>query len=273
MVKGREDANKHILILEPPSLLEPDAFLATVKVNAVSGGFLFVHGYNTSLEGGLRRTAQLATDLDVKGPVFHYAWPSAANPLRYDYDGESVKVSSEPFKRFVKLLLEECGLEALNVVAHSKGNELVLDAFFDLAQSSNGSRGAQHLILASPDVDRSFGQQRLTSVPSYFASVTLYANKYDRPLLLSAGKAGGPRLGGMMGDRHPFIAKDVDSIDAANTDFGWFGLNHDAYVDAPVLMFDVKALLERGVRPPDIRNPVIRPKTCKRGTYYKVVTE
>jgi hypothetical protein len=43
----------------------------------------------------------------------------------------------------------------------------------------------------------------------------------------------------MMSDIHPLITADVDSIDAANTDFDCFSFNHDAYVDAPVLMRDI----------------------------------
>lgn len=269
----RPEAGKHILLAEAPTLLSHDAFVAEVKASTGPGSaFLFIHGFNTSFEGGLRRTAQLATDLDVEGLVFHYAWPSAANPLRYDFDADNLRASRTPFKAFIKTLLTDAGVTALNVVAHSKGNELVLEAFHDLAVEAEGQRRAQHLVLASPDVARSVAKDLLTTAPSFFSSVTLYANAYDRPLLLSSGKASRARIGGMMSDHHPFIAEGVDTIDAANTDFEWFGFNHDAYVDAPVLMYDLAALLKKGVRPPDERSPVIRPRDCRRGRYYKVET-
>lgn len=268
------DAAKHILLTAPPTVLSHAQFVAAIKASAGPGSaLLFVHGFNTHFEGGLWRTAQLATDLDVEGPVFHYAWPSAGNPLRYDYDAENVKASRTPFKAFVQTILAEGGVTGLSVIAHSKGNELVLDAFNDLAIEAGGQRRAQHLVLASPDVDRAVAKDRLIQTPSFFESVTLYANAFDRPLLLSAGKSSRARIGGMMSDRYPFIMAGVDTIDAANTDFGWFGMNHDAYVDAPILMYDIAALLRKGVRPPNERSPVIQPRDCKRGRYYRVVTE
>ena len=33
-------------------------------------------------------------------------------------------------------------------------------------------------------------------------------------------------------------------------DFDIFGFNHDAYIAAPVLMYDLQALFQRDVRPP-----------------------
>ncbi|MCW2783273.1 MAG: hypothetical protein JWR35_3722 [Marmoricola sp.] len=269
-----ENADQHIVLLGAPTVLARGDFLRALAANTGAGAaFLFVHGFNTPFEAGFWRTAQLATDLEIEGPVLHYAWPSAGKPSRYDYDADSLDASVTPFKAFVRTLIEDAGLKALNVVAHSKGCQLVLDAFAELAQEAGGERRAAHLVLASPDVAENVAADRLLRVPAYFASVTLYANAHDRPLVVSEGKAKRPRVGGLMRDGAPFIAAGMDSIDAGETDAEWFAFNHDAYVDAPVLMYDLEALLKRGVRPPDMRSPVIRPQTCERGPYFKVVTE
>jgi len=267
-VRGR-----HMTFTAAPQVVSEEAFLTSLRaVTAPGAAFLFVHGYNTPFETGFWRTAQLAVDLDVEGPVLHYAWPSVGNPIAYGTDGENIKASREPFKAFIRTLLDDAKIPQLNIVVHSKGGELVLEALADLARENPKQRRAEHLVLASPDVDRVVAEGLLKAVPDYCKSVTLYANAHDRPLVLSRGLALRERIGGTLKDRFPFIADGVDTIDAANTSFDWFGLNHDAYVDAPVLMYDLAALLKRGIRPPDLRSPVIRPERCDRGLFYTVVT-
>ncbi len=51
---------------------------------------IFVHGFNNTFTEGLYRIAQLHHDLDVPGVAVHYSWRSAAEPLGYVYDRDSV---------------------------------------------------------------------------------------------------------------------------------------------------------------------------------------
>ena len=270
--KMPENARKHIMLVETPEVLERARFVERAKAHCVANeAFLFVHGYNTHFKAGLWRTAQLAHDLEIEGPIFHYAWPSRGSLLGYDYDIESVNQSRPHFKDFIRTIIDDAGITSLNVVAHSKGNALALDVFADLADEVK-SRKAKNLVLAAPDVDVDVAKGLLARAVNFFGVVTLYANGYDRPLLVSGAKAMGARAGGLLSDNAPLIVDFVDSIDAATTDFDLFGLNHDAYVDAPVLMYDLLALFKRGVRPPDKRSPTIRSVSCARGVFYQVVT-
>ena len=268
------NARRHF-ILAGCELLSKDALVDRLRMNDTGTGFLFVHGYNTPFDGGLFRTAQIAADLEIDGQIFHYAWPSAGKPWKYDFDADNILASVSPFKRFIRTLIEEGGITELNVVAHSKGNQLVLNAFADLAKESR-ELSARHLVLASPDVAEAPARGWLKDASNLFQTVTLYANAYDRPLLLSMAKASGPRMGALMPDGHPFIEPalaNFDTIDAGDVDFDYFAFNHDAYVDAPILRYDLEALLKRSVRPPNIRSPVIRQATCSRGPYFKVVSK
>jgi esterase/lipase superfamily enzyme len=267
-----EQSDKHILLVEEPHEIGRTAFVEALRAACDPGdAFLFVHGYNAPFRAGFWRTAQLAVDLEVEGPILHYAWPSAGKPTEYDYDAESIRASVTPFKSFVRTVLADGGIRKLNVVVHSKGGELVLDAFADLTNEGSLSGGG-HLVLASPDVADDVARDWLRRAPAFFRSVTLYANGHDRPLALSRAKARRDRIGALQSDGAPFIMDGMDSIDAGEADFEIFGFNHDAYVRSPVLMYDLAALLRRGVRPPDHRSPVIRPRTCERGLYYRVVT-
>lgn len=266
----REDPRKHVVLVDNPKVLTEREFVALVGPRDRSA-FLFVHGFNTSFAAGLWRTAQIAVDLDIEGPVFHFSWPSAGKWWKYDYDSDSVNASEARFERFVTTILDRCNIDRLNVLAHSKGNQLVLNVFRTIAKA-RGSPGCDNLVLASPDVDVDVVEDRMQAVPGFVRNVTLYASKHDRPLTVSGGKAMRIRAGGIMSDGYPLILRSMDSIDAADSDFGYFGLNHSAYMDVPVLRYDLKALFARGVRPPDLRSPSIVAGACDRGTYYRMVT-
>ena len=43
--------------------------------------FVFVHGFNVSFENALRRTAQIAYDLNFDGAPFLFSWPSGDGML------------------------------------------------------------------------------------------------------------------------------------------------------------------------------------------------
>ena len=269
----KEKADRHIIIVEPVSMMSEDKYFSEVSKGAQKGApFLFVHGFNTPFEFGLYRTAQIAVDLDLEGPVLHYSWPSRGKPTAtwYNYDDVSVQATKQHFLEYLQLLLQKTGITSLNIIAHSKGNQLVLDALDQMAQMPNPP-SATNLVLASPDVDVSVATSRLKYVPSMFNSVTLYANAYDKALFVSGGKARRVRAGMLLTDGYPMIVDDVYSIDANRSDFELFGLNHDAYMDAPTLMYDIEALFKDNVPNPNKRTRTLRKvDTKERGIYYRL---
>src|SRR5262249_17966168 len=48
--------------------------------------FIFVHGYNTSFNSAVKRTAMIAFDLGFDGAAFLFAWPSLNKRSRYRSD-------------------------------------------------------------------------------------------------------------------------------------------------------------------------------------------
>jgi esterase/lipase superfamily enzyme len=77
----KEDAKKHFTVKEIKALTREE-LLAVVrerlKLSKVykDQALVFVHGYNTSFDNALYRTAQIAYDLDFDGAPFLYSWPS-----------------------------------------------------------------------------------------------------------------------------------------------------------------------------------------------------
>jgi esterase/lipase superfamily enzyme len=51
--------------------------------------FIFVHGFNTSFDDALYRTAQLAYDMEFDGVPYLFSWPSMASATEYLYDRDS----------------------------------------------------------------------------------------------------------------------------------------------------------------------------------------
>lgn len=265
----KADPDRHIIIAEDPVVMDEAAFLAALKGKTGDGaGFLFIHGYNSPFANGLYRTAQLAVDLEIKGPVFHYSWPSAGDPVFYDYDDVSARVAKTYFAKFLELIVDRAKITTLNIIAHSKGNDLMLDTMELLAQR-RASLTDGELVMASADADCDRAEDVIPQIRKLFGGITLYANAHDRPLMFSTFKAKGPRAGGLMRDGAPLIVDGADTIDAGGQEFAWFGLNHDAYVSPPLLRNDIRALFEYRTRPVHERTPSLRLQTSPRTPFWR----
>ena len=82
-----------------------------------------------------------------------YSWASWGGTGDYLYDRESAQIGRAGFIEVLRNLKEKHGIETVNVIAHSMGNQVVLDALGNHAQTSNPATIGE-LILAAPDVDR-----------------------------------------------------------------------------------------------------------------------
>jgi len=173
---------------------------------------LFVHGYNVSFDDGVYRTAQIATDLNFKGPSVLYSWPSNAATFRYVADKEHSLSTLGAFKTFLIDLSRHSAATTIHVIAHSMGNNALLHALAELAaEQQKAAPHFREIIMAAPDVDRREFRRLATAFKSSADRITLYAARNDRALGASEFLQGDPRLG----DANPmFLYKGIDSIDA-----------------------------------------------------------
>lgn len=241
----------------PPRVITQAEFLRLAAAQKGDSALLFVHGFNTPFESGLYRTAQLAYDLKIYGPVFHYSWPSNGSAFAYAYDDGSVRQSGPYFREFLDTVVERSGTKNLTIIAHSKGNDLVLTALqrFDTeARMGLIRRCCNELVLAAPDVDRDVARNALASVVPMFKGTTLYANQTDLALLTSQKTNGGgiPRAGQLMENGAPLIVAGMDSIDASNAKLDLLNYNHNTYVSDTFIRQDLEKVL-KGLRPPNSR--------------------
>jgi len=154
-----EDPKKHFTLKDVGKLTEEE-FLALVKERLAASksykdhALVFVHGFNTSFDYALYRTAQIAYDLKFDGAPFAYSWPSGGGVASYTYDRESSGQSEPYLKQFMEMVINKSGAKSVSVIAHSMGNQPVLQVLRDLRRSKPDHVQISQVVLAAPDVDR-----------------------------------------------------------------------------------------------------------------------
>lgn len=254
----KEDPDKHFTVQEITSLTE-DQMLALVKAQLAQSktfkdhALVFVHGFNTSFDCALYRTAQVAYDLGFDGVPFLYSWPSGGNVASYTYDHGSVEQAEPMLAEFLDMVIQKSGAKSISLIAHSMGNELLLRVLERLKPRIPRGVVISQVILAAPDVDRDKFNIITREITNFAKGVTLYAASNDRALGYSERFWGGiPRAGDIPKDG-PLIIPGVDTIDVTAVSTDALGLNHSGYAENPALLSDVKALVEYGIRPPNKR--------------------
>ena len=254
----KEDPAKHFTVQEIGALTE-EQLLAQVKKRLAKSAafknhaFVFVHGFNTSFDNALYRTAQIAYDLKFDGAPFVYSWPSGGKVASYTYDRASAEAAEPHLAAFLDLVVKKSGAKSISLIAHSMGNEILLRVLERARPVAPPGVVISQVILAAPDVDRDKFANIAKQITNFAKGVTLYAASNDRALGIFGAVLGRRaarqatscfRPDDREGRRH-------DRRDALSTDA--FGLNHSGYAENPELLNDVKAFIQNGVRPPDKR--------------------
>jgi esterase/lipase superfamily enzyme len=190
---------------------------------------LYVHGYNNSFADGVFRTVQLMHDFDLPGVGVHYSWPSAAHPLGYAYDRDSVLFARDGLEKLLRLA-GQANPDRIILVGHSLGAMMVMET---LRQIEIGSPNwaARHLggvVLVSPDLDiEVFKQQaqRFARLPDPFL---IFVSQKDRALQLSSQINGNKTRLGLLEDPTKISDLPVTVVDlsefARNSDDRHFTL-------------------------------------------------
>ena len=270
----KEDNTKHFTLQEI-SALTKEQMLALVKerlaksVNFKDHAFVFVHGFNTSFDYALYRTAQIAYDLKFDGAPFVYSWPSGGKVASYTYDRGSAEQAEPHLAEFLDLVVKQTGAKSISLIAHSMGNELLLRVMEHMKPVTPSGVSISQVILAAPDVDRDKFNIIAREITSLAKGVTLYAASNDRALGYSARFWGGVPRAGDVPASGPLIVPGVDTIDVTSLSTDSLALNHSSYAENNALLNDIKLLLQTGERPPDKRIPILEKVTIPGGDYWR----
>jgi len=164
---------------------------------------LFIHGYNESFERSARRFAQVVHDGCLNVVPILFAWPSRDGLLDYVYDLDSATFSRRAFLQLLTLVTEAGGSRVTDVMAHSMGNWIALEALRNYATSfttirikSAHTRRLGTLLFASPDVDLDVFRQEISEASAAGRLSVLLTSHDDFLLSLSTFLAHGlPRAG------------------------------------------------------------------------------
>ena len=242
-----------------------------VREPTLAEALVFVHGYNVTFDNAVRRAGQLAYDLNFDGPVFVFSWPTRSSVMSYIGDIDSATVSAKALKDFLRLVVAETKAAKIHLIAHSMGNLVLAEALSQLDSDTAERLVIGEMINAAPDVDPDRFAQIIGKAQAKGAKSTVYASSADRALGLSGWLRGGTRLGYISADGPPLVP-GVDTIDITENGFSLFGLNHDVYAASPVIVADMRRLLQGGERPPDKRTAAFQTVTGKQGAYWRYHT-
>lgn len=248
-LKGKNVDPTQSFILGKPSLIEGHASFQADLNNELatrSAGerdiLVFVHGYNTNFSAAVLRVAQFVHDTEYQGIPVLFSWASRGNTFDYLYDLNSALQARDELGR-LGLVLSDVNATHFDVVAHSMGNLVTLEAMrtLQLRQSGNSRGRLRHVVLASPDIDIDFFKTQLKSVHDIQDRFTVLVSNDDRALSLSRRLAGGvSRVGATDPDELRKLGLDV--FDLTDVE-GSSSTNHTKFASSP----DVVRLIGEGL--------------------------
>lgn len=269
-----EDPKTHFTIQEIKALKEEE-LLALVSARLAASNrykdhaLIFVHGYNTSFDYAIYRTAQISYDLKFDGAAFAYSWPSGGGLASYTYDRESSGQAEPYLKQFVELVAKKSGAKTVSIIAHSMGNQPMLQVLRDLKRESPDGVKISQIILAAPDVDRDNFENIASEIQGVASGITLYAAANDKALIVSRNFYGGVPRAGDVPATGPLVLPGLDTVDATGVSMDSLGLNHSGYAENNALLSDIGILIQTGERPPSTRTPILEQITTSKGAYWR----
>ncbi len=181
---------------------------------------LYVHGYNIGLERACRDAAVLARQTGSDGQVLLFSWPASRTIVTYHKDAGRLAESMAQILDVLDELGRRHGRQNVNIVAHSMGSRIVLEAIESLAVTDEKFGD---LVLIAPDIDRAVFVDALPDLKRLVADITVLVSDKDHLLLLSQTVNLGARLGQSDG-------VDIDGVDVIDvTDAGDAGFGGHVY--------------------------------------------
>jgi esterase/lipase superfamily enzyme len=235
---GSRDPAKHFAASRI-ALLGEDAFVREVREDMLERGdrvLVFVHGYNVGFDDGVYRLAQIVHDSKYSGTSVLFSWASANKALDYIYDKDSSTVARDALEKTLRLVARS-GAKRIDIVAHSMGSWLLMEALRQLAITGDRDLGGKlgDVVLASPDIDIDI-----------FRSQMARYGKPNRPFfVLLSGDDQALRLSGLIAGRSPRVGDYKNPAELAELGLIVVNLsnlkagdqfNHAKFADNPLMV-------------------------------------
>jgi esterase/lipase superfamily enzyme len=201
-------------------------------VGQTSGGrdlLIYVHGFNQTFEAAALDAARLSGSIKFAGDTMVFSWPSRASLFDYNYDRESAMWSRDALDQVLEDLLASQTVGRVNIVAHSVGTMLTMEALRQL-YAKLGDYAADRIgavVFASPDIDMDVFTASVQRIGPFVSKVTIITATDDRALAVSRWVNGSTTRVGAA-EKAQLERFGLRVIDASAQ--GWGIINHDRFL-------------------------------------------
>lgn len=234
---------RRYMVLNEIETLDQGAFSQKLvaDANTASDLLVFLHGYNVTFEEAARRAAQFAYDMEFKGRIILYSWPSLGRTMGYPADEERAFLAADCFNRFLKGL-EEGPWAKVHVVAHSMGNRVML---LGLAGSDWPNSKLNQIVFVAGDVYVEIFEQKFPKIREKAVRYSSYVSRSDRALQISSFLHKARRIGISNGEFYNFDG--LETIDASELNTSLLSLGHGYFAEKRSVITDLGNLIRNGL--------------------------
>jgi esterase/lipase superfamily enzyme len=234
------------------TLYDSGAAFTTAVANEGDRVLVFVHGYNTGFDDGVYRVTQIAHDTQYPGTPVLFSWASGAKTRDYVYDKDSSTAARDDLEMTLVMLSRSPRVKSIDIIAHSMGNWLAMEALRQLAIAGNRDLGGKlgYVVLASPDIDVDIFKKQMARYGKPDKPFVVALSSDDKALRFSSFIAGQKARVGDYSNAEELAALGVTVVDLSAAE-GGDKLNHAKFADNPVLV----QLLGERLRMPDSLQP------------------
>jgi esterase/lipase superfamily enzyme len=218
-------------------LYETEPSFVTAVADNSERALVFVHGYNTGFDDGVYRLTQIAHDTKYPGTPILFSWASGARTRDYVYDKDSSTAARDDLEKVLVALAKSPRIKSIDIIAHSMGNWLAMEALRQLAIAGNRDLNDKlsYVILASPDIDVDIFKKQMERYGKPDKPFVVLLSQDDKALRFSSLIAGKQARVGDEANADELAALGVTVVDLSATESG-DKLNHAKFADNPVLV-------------------------------------
>ena len=208
---------------------------------------LFIHGFNTMFAEGLYRLTQIAHDAKSPAVPVLFTWASRGKPTAYIYDTNSATAARDELEHTLRLLLAS-NAEEVNVLAHSMGNWVTVEAFRQIKISGNLDHVSKlgYVFLAAPDIDIDVFKSQMRRFGKPQKPFYIVLSKDDKALWLSRTIGGGVTRVGDNPDTAELAALGATVIDLTDVKAN-DSTNHDKFDQLAAVAPELRSVLAQGI--------------------------
>ena len=196
---------------------------------------IFIHGYNTAFDSAIYRVTQIVNDAGYTGTPVLFSWASGGKTVDYVYDNNSATAARDSLEGTLRLVAAS-GARRIDIIAHSMGNWVTMEALRQLAISGDPTLGGKlgDVVLASPDIDVDVFKAQMARYGKPKRPFLIMLSDDDKALQFSRRIAGDrPRVGDY-GDPADLAKLGVAVVDL--TQVTGDRLNHTKFAENPVMI-------------------------------------